>query len=604
MVAPPTWELQQELQALRERLATLERELADRRSAGEKVPGDSLANAPSSAGAPRGPATPSCQRVGEELRGRVGPQAEVGAFGLRALAEVDLTKLLDEAATVVSQALGVEYAGILDLLPDGSAFGLRAGVGWKEGCVGRATVRADLDSLAGYTYLSGKPVIVEDLALEARFRPPALLREHGVNSAISVLIQGQGRMYGVLYALTCHRRAFSGNEASLLQTIANLLAAAIHRHQAEGDLCESQNRLRLALEAARMGTWEWNIATNKVTWCPRLHAIHGLPDGTFGGTYEAFLERVHPDDRAAVAQTVTNTLRMHTEHNVEYRLVCPDGSTRWLEGRGQLICDESGQPLRMLGVCMEVTQRKQAEEQVRLHQAELARVARLSTLGVMTSAVAHELNQPLTAINAFAHGCVERLRAGPVNAPEMLAAVEKISYLAARAGKVIARLRNLVRRRPPHRSTVDLNELVREVVALVALETRRGHVRVHLELAEALPVVLVDRIQIEQVILNLALNATEAMSQVPAGERELTLQTSWLPGNLVEVSVRDRGCGIAPEISPQIFDPFFTTKTDGMGMGLAISRSMIEGHGGRLWVIPNPDRGVTFHFTLPVHKED
>ncbi len=239
------------------------------------------------------------------------------------------------------------------------------------------------------------------------------------------------------------------------------------------------------------------------------------------------------------------------------------------------------------------------ENDGRRHLAELAHVARLSTLGEMASGFAHELNQPLTGILTHAQGCLHRLRRGACAPEQLTEALERVAAQAERAGAVIRRLRHFVRRREPHRSTLDLNELVREVLGLADNEVRRCEARVRLELDEELPPVLADRIQIEQVLLNLVRNALEAMDDVPAAARALTIRAR-VAGAEVEVAVRDTGPGLAPGAVPLLFTPFFTTKPHGMGLGLSISRSIVEAHEGRLEARPGDGPGATFCFTLPL----
>lgn len=251
----------------------------------------------------------------------------------------------------------------------------------------------------------------------------------------------------------------------------------------------------------------------------------------------------------------------------------------------------------MVKVIRDLTQRMFLEEQRRLHQAELARVARLSTMGEMASGLAHELNQPLAAILNYTHGSLRRMESAAWDSAAVRGAIEEVAAQAERAGEIIRRLRSFVRRRAPRQDRQDVNELVEEVVRFLVPETRRSQVKVVLDLAEPLRPVHVDSIEIEQVILNLVRNAIEAMECKTPGQRQLTIRT--LQGErFVEVQVSDRGTGLPDAIRDRLFDPFFTTKPTGTGLGLPISQSIVESHGGRLWGENNPDGGATFHFTL------
>jgi two-component system, LuxR family, sensor kinase FixL len=249
----------------------------------------------------------------------------------------------------------------------------------------------------------------------------------------------------------------------------------------------------------------------------------------------------------------------------------------------------------------DITERKHAEEQVRQHQAHLAHVLRLNTMGEMAAGLAHEINQPLGAIANYAQGCTRRLRGGSVDGAELLPIVEEIAHEALRAGEIIRRLRDLVRKEGPQQAAVDLNALVRESTRVIGPEALQSGIRVELALAPDLPPVTCDSIQIEQVLLNLLLNGVEAVQTSGNGERSLTITTAAAGAAGIEVAIRDSGCGV-PDPPADVFKPFFSTKPNGLGMGLSISRSIIEAHGGRLWATRNPDHGSTFRFTLPLER--
>lgn len=291
-------------------------------------------------------------------------QAAIADLGLRALADVDLPALMDHAANLVAQTLQVEFVKVLELLPDGRQLLLRAGVGWEEGLVGQALVECGAGSQAGYTLTSRAPVISEDLRTETRFRASPLSCDHGLVSGISVVIYAHGRgvPFGILGALTPYFRRFTEDEANFLQAVANVLAAAIERKRVEQALREREEQLHQALESGHMGAWDWNALTNDVTWSPSLEAIHGLAPGSFGRTFDAFMSDVHPEDRRRVAQALAHVLEHGTSLDIEYRIVRPDGSIRWVQGRGQIFRDVDGKPTRMRGLCMDVTERKRAEE--------------------------------------------------------------------------------------------------------------------------------------------------------------------------------------------------------------------------------------------------
>ncbi len=251
----------------------------------------------------------------------------------------------------------------------------------------------------------------------------------------------------------------------------------------------------------------------------------------------------------------------------------------------------------------DITERKRDQLQLQQHLANLAHALRLSTMGELAGALAHEVNQPLAAIANYAGGGIRRLAAGEVKRETLLEVLGQIAEQSLRAGDIVRRMRNFTQKRGPQRSSHDINDLVREVVRLAEYEARLAGIRLWTDLDERLPVVDVDGIQIEQVILNLVRNAFDAMSGTAADERDLHLRTVLEGPRLIQVSVADRGCGLDPLVATRLFEPFVTTKTNGMGLGLSISRSIVESHGGRIWATPNSDRGTVFHFTIPAEAK-
>jgi PAS domain S-box-containing protein len=256
------------------------------------------------------------------------------------------------------------------------------------------------------------------------------------------------------------------------------------------------------------------------------------------------------------------------------------------------------------GMFVSALERKRAEDTARRHEAELAHALRLGTMGELAAGLAHELNQPLSAISSFASGCERRLRAGNVEVPELLKAVEEMSRQALRAGEVIRTLRAHVRRRAPRREWCEVNLLVEGALMLVRGDLVDSRITLRCELGDDLPPVQVDSIQIEQVLLNLIRNGVDAITAVPSGKRELVVSTRRLGDQEIEVAVVDSGRGIAADRCDAIFDPFVTTKRHGLGLGLSISRSIISGHGGRLWAAPAPGAGAAFTFTLPLSQPE
>jgi len=279
-----------------------------------------------------------------------------------------------------------------------------------------------------------------------------------------------------------------------------------------------------------------------------------------------------------------------------------DGTQVRVLSRWSLQRDEHGRPTAILETNNDITDRKRTEDDLQKAQAELAHVTRVATLGELTAAIAHEVNQPLAAVVTSGNACLRWLAGQPPNLAEARQAVGRIIKDGHRAGEVIGRIRSLIKKAPPKRELIDFNEIIHDVIALVLSEVHRNRVSLIPQLAGDLPVVLGDRIQLEQVILNLIINGVEAIGRLKGGPRELLISSGRDESNSLLIAVRDTGVGLDSADLSRVFDPFFTTKPDGMGMGLAISRSIIESHGGRLWATSNSSQGAVFQFTIPASE--
>ena len=281
-----------------------------------------------------------------------------------------------------------------------------------------------------------------------------------------------------------------------------------------------------------------------------------------------------------------------------------DGNRVTVASRWSLERDERGQPIAILETNNDITQRKRAEEAAAKAHAELAHVTRVMTMGEMAASIAHEINQPLSGVVINSNACLRWLAGNPPNLEEAREAVQRIERDGKRAGEVIARIRALSRKTSTEKEPLDLNVAIEEVVSLAHGEAKRYRVTMRLDLAPDLPRVVGDRVQLQQVMLNLIINGVEAMHAVTDRSRELLIKTGAGETGLVQVSVRDSGTGLEPQQMDRIFDAFYTTKAGGMGMGLSISRSIITNHGGQLWAIANDGPGTIFQFTVPVYQSD
>ena len=367
---------------------------------------------------------------------------------------------------------------------------------------------------------------------------------------------------------------------------------------------QSDQRLQMALAAATMGIWEWEIPTDRMIWSAEVSSIYGLAPGESVRTIEDFLKRVYPNDRAEVHQRVVEMIerpRKGNSYEEEYRILWPNGEIRWVASKGSVIIDDDGKPLRLIGTVMDATERKRAEEQAQRYASDLWRMGRIRTADQTALSLAHELNQPLTAI-ALQAGIVSSLAqsSGVPLSPDLASALREISEQAQRGGGIIRALRDLVKRGTTRREPVQLNDVVREVVRLVEALVRQ-HKAVVVQVLDDLPLVNADRIQIAQVLMNLLQNALDALRESEPEHRSIEISTRVnAAANTVEAAVRDFGPGVPPEIAERVFERFYTTKTDGIGLGLAIAHSIVEAHQGKLWLETTGTHGTTFRFCLPI----
>ena len=319
---------------------------------------------------------------------------------------------------------------------------------------------------------------------------------------------------------------------------------------------------------------------------------------------------MHPEDRINWKRILEKSVGEKVDTTSEYRIVLPDGRIRHIHTIRHPVVDSQGKVVKLVGTSVDITQRKNAEEELREKndalqtvRTELARVSRLTTLGEMTTSIAHEVSQPLGAMVASAGACARWLAADPPAFAEAQAALDNIAADGKRAREVIGRIRALTKRQAPRKDLLDINHKIAEVLALTEHELRSHDIVLRTQLDKSLPRIAGDRVQLQQVILNLIVNAMDAMSGIDDRARELTIVSGRDDTNAVTVEVRDSGTGLDAQSAERLFEAFYTTKAEGIGIGLSISRSIIEAHGGRLWASANEPHGAVFRFSLPVAQE-
>ena len=374
------------------------------------------------------------------------------------------------------------------------------------------------------------------------------------------------------------------------------------RKLAENALRQSQMYLAEAQRVSHTGSYGWHVGRREIIWSEETFRIFGLDKGP-SVKFDTVMKRIHPDDRARVQQTLDRASRNLTDFEHAYRLLMPNGEVKYLHATSHAVTDALG-GTEFVGAVTDVTARKEAESELHEAQTNLAHVTRVTALGELAASIAHEVNQPLSAVVTNAAACLRWLDREPPNVKEARGILGSIITDGNRAGEVIQRVRAMVNKTTDQKTPLDINQVIEEVVTLVQHELLSHRVSLLLELGPDLPLVVADRIQLQQVILNLIINGIEAMQSVTDGPRELVIRTRDEGARQIVVTVRDCGVGVATENADRLFDAFFTTKPSGMGMGLSICRSIVDAHGGRLSVTGDAGPGATFQFTLPLHQEE
>jgi PAS domain S-box-containing protein len=366
----------------------------------------------------------------------------------------------------------------------------------------------------------------------------------------------------------------------------------LQRQRAEEALQISEAYLAEAQRSSHTGSFGWDISSGKIFWSEEAFRIVEY-DQTVQPTVELVLRRTHQEDRVLVQQRIDRAIQERMCFDFEHRLLMPDGSIKYVRVVGHPAMIAGSGDLRFVGAITDVTDR----ERLRQAQADLAHINRVTAMGQLTASLAHEIKQPISAALTDARTCLRWLGRDEPNVAEASEAASRLVKDVARAADIIGRIGSLFKKNAPQREFVDVNELIREMIVLLRSEATRYSISIRTELAEDLPRVMADRVQLQQVFMNLMLNSIDAMKETSGGS-ELAIKSEAGDGQLV-ISVSDTGVGLPPEQADQIFEAFFTTKDNGTGMGLPISRSIIESHGGRLWAACASGRGATFQFTLP-----
>jgi PAS domain S-box-containing protein len=453
----------------------------------------------------------------------------------------------------------------------------------------------------GVAALTKTQVIVTDFESDPLFQSCAirpLSLAHGFRSQWSTPIFARdGRVMGTFAIFQASPASPTQVQQDLIAQVTHIASIAIERALSEAALKRSEAFLAEAQHLSRIGSFAWRVATNEITWSEELYRIFEF-EPHVRVTVELVVARVHPEDLTLVHDMIERATTSASDFQYEHRLLMPDHSIKYLHQTAHGTLNADGE-LEYIGAVQDVTQRRLAEEALGKARSELAHVARVTTLGVLTASIAHEVNQPLSGIITNASTCLRMLAADPPNVEGACETARRTIRDGHRASEVVTRLRALFGKKNTTLEVVDLNDATREVIALLLSGLQKDRVILRAELTDDLPPVTGDRVQLQQVVLNLIMNASDSMRGVDDRPRQLVIRTERDGGDHVRLTVQDAGVGFDPQVEERLFEAFYTTKSGGMGIGLSVSRSIIESHRGRLWAASNDGPGATFSFSLP-----
>jgi PAS domain S-box-containing protein len=444
------------------------------------------------------------------------------------------------------------------------------------------------------------------------------------SSLLSLPVKTVRGYYGKVYFINkFNQKFFTPSDQRFLMTLADkfaiiyenlMLYREVERHteqledeiaqrkQTESFLQEVTDRLHLSLEAANVGTWSWSIQDNQLSWDKYACLLFGLEPEAYVGTLETFLEHIVFEDREQVRQELLAISKNNKSQPVEFKVIWPDKTIHHLMLRGKMNYNTEGQSVRMLGVYWDITEHIQAEEKLRVYREKMSEVVRSNSLGEVASSLAHEINQPLAAIAAYVKGCIKRIENKNEVTPEIIDTLHETALQVERVGEVVHRIKSFVRKGELFYEIVDIDFLIEATIAMMKLETQRYAARIiHVKNKKNISIE-VDKIQLQQVILNLSRNAMEAMQEAHTKNPQIMIESIQNEENRIMIRILDNGPGFSENTAKHLFDLYFTTKLHGMGLGLAICRSIIEAHTGQLSASVLPKGGSCFQFDIPLRK--
>ena len=535
--------------------------------------------------------------------------------------EIELGKLIETLLRIA-----VEHAGAgrgLLILLRGEELRIEA-----EATTGRGTIAVTLrqapvtpaelpESVLRTVIRTRESVSLNDVGSSTLFSHDSYVQQERPRAVLCLPLIKQDKLVGALYVenkLT--PGVFTSSKLAVLKLLASQAAISVEnirlydelrlenseRRRAEAGLRRSEAYLSEAQRLSHTGTFSWRPSTPEAYWTAETYRIFEF-DTTVTPSAELWLSRVHPEDIAYVREMRERVADDERDLAYGYRLQMSDGRIKYVHVVARATRDEAGE-VEFVGAVMDVTAIRMAERELNKTRADLAHASRMTSLGELTASIAHEVNQPLGAVMFNAEACLSWLDGKPPNMKEAHAALERIVRDGTRAGEVIRRIRALAKKTDLKMAPINLNDILGEALTLVQHELLGSEVALRVEHASALPIILADKVQLQQVVLNLIINGIEAMQPITDRPRELVIRSEEEDTRQVRVTVTDCGIGFSADSAERLFNTFFTTKSGGMGMGLSICRSIIELHGGRIWAAPHVPYGATVQFTLPLHRAD
>jgi predicted ATPase/signal transduction histidine kinase len=517
--------------------------------------------------------------------------------------EIELGKLIETLMRISLEHAGAERGLLILITANESRIAAEARTGGSNIEVtlrNSAVTPTELSESVLHTALRTQDsVILDDASGQIPFSADEYVRQKHARSVLCLPLVKLGKLVGALYLENnLAPRVFTSAKLAVLKLLASQAAISLENVQLYDELRRSEAYLSEAQRLSHTGTCAWKPSSEKVYWTGETFSIFEF-DPAITPTLELVRRRVHPDDIAAFRQVLERASNDGQDYAHEYRLRMPDERVKHVHVVARAFRDEAGE-VEFVASVMDVSAIRLAEHELHKTQTDLAHVMRVTSLGELTATIAHEVNQPLGAVLINAEACQTWLDHEQPNLTEAHAALERIVRDGTRAGEVIRRLRTLAKKTDTKMAPLNLNDVLSEALTLVQHELSSSRVALRMEQASALPVILADKVQLQQVILNLVINGIEAMQSITDRPRELVIRSEQ-DAQQERVTVMDCGIGFSAETAGQLFNTFFTTKSSGLGMGLSICRSIIELHGGRIWAAPNVPHGATVQFTLPVN---